>query len=73
MIIYVIKNVFFLLFLAPKPYHIVAEKRQEKTLRRNLVVNGGLKRGFKYSLAIPVILHGSAQSSKVSLSDKIPQ
>ena len=41
-------------------YH--KEKRQKKTLRTNLII------AALYCLAIPVTLHGSVESSKVSLS-----
>ena len=34
---------------------------------------GGVTRASQYSLPIPVILHGSVESSKVSTSKKIPQ
>ena len=60
-----IKNV--LLFLARKLYHI------EKTLKRNVIITGEVKWALQHSLPIPVILYGSVESSKVSLSEKNPK
>ena len=38
-----------------------------------MIITGEVKWALQYSLAIPVILHGSVESSKVSLSEKNPQ
>lgn len=48
--------VFFIVFL------------QERTLLKNLVIAGEMTRAPQYNFAIPMILGGSAEISKVSLS-----
>ena len=63
----------FLLFLARKPYRIPYEKMARKDVIKESVYHGINEMSIKYSLVIPVILDGSVESAKVSLSEKNPQ
>ena len=58
---------FFLSFLGRKH----TEKRQKKTLRKNLIIEGEVTRA-SYGLPVPAILHRFVESSRLSLSKKTP-
>ena len=63
----------FLLFLARKLYRIPHEKMARKDVIKESVYHGINEMSIKYNLVIPVILDGSVESAKVSLSEKNPQ
>ena len=44
-----------------------------KDVKENLISTGEMKWALQYNLTIPVILHGSVESSKVFISEKNPQ
>ena len=63
----------FYCFQLVNPITYQKKKWQEKRLKRNLITTGEVKWALEYSWEISVILHGSVERSKVSLSEKNPQ